>query len=130
MLDFSTLTTLRVTIEGHVADVAFNRPNELNAMNTAFFKEAKICMEALDRHPGAVHVLDGSLLLDRVDTGAGRLLVDCCPTPRPLHFLRPSRPLFSLSLSLSLYTAPFFAYTPLALFTRPLAPLRPSPTPS
>jgi len=53
MLDFNTLTTLRVTIEGHVADVAFDRPNELNAMNTAFFREAKICMEALDRHPGA-----------------------------------------------------------------------------
>ncbi|UTW55215.1 crotonase/enoyl-CoA hydratase family protein [Kordiimonas sp. SCSIO 12610] len=43
--------TLNVAIDGHVAHVALNRPDKLNAMNSVFFKEIKDAFENLDHDP-------------------------------------------------------------------------------
>jgi enoyl-CoA hydratase len=42
--------TLDVTIDGHIAHVALNRPDSLNAMNSRFFKEIKEAFETLDQN--------------------------------------------------------------------------------
>jgi enoyl-CoA hydratase len=42
--------TLDVTINDHVAHVALNRPDSLNAMNSQFFKDIKDAFETLDRN--------------------------------------------------------------------------------
>ena len=43
--------TLDVTINDHIAHVTLNRPDNLNAMNSHFFKEIKDAFEKLDRNP-------------------------------------------------------------------------------
>lgn len=43
------LTTLDVSIENHVAEVALNRPDKANSMNSAMWREFQTCFEWLDR---------------------------------------------------------------------------------
>ncbi|TCO78321.1 crotonase/enoyl-CoA hydratase family protein [Chromatocurvus halotolerans] len=43
------LTTLAVSIEDHVAEVALNRPDKANSMNSAMWRELQSCFEWLDR---------------------------------------------------------------------------------
>jgi enoyl-CoA hydratase len=48
-MEFETLT---VTRDGHIAHVAFNRPDSLNAMNGTMFGEIGAAFRALDEDPG------------------------------------------------------------------------------
>lgn len=54
-------TTLHVTLEGHVATIALNRPDKANAMNKPMWSEIRAAMEWLDSTPQArVGILRGN----------------------------------------------------------------------
>ena len=50
------LTTLSLHLEGHIAEVALNRPDKANAMNEAMWPELKACFDWLDAE-GSVRVV-------------------------------------------------------------------------
>ena len=52
-LDFAHLTTLDVTIENHIAHIQLSRPEALNSMIPAFWKELPEVVEKIDEHSAA-----------------------------------------------------------------------------
>ncbi len=41
--------SLEVSIDNHIAHVKLNRPNELNSMNTDFWKESPVVINEIDQ---------------------------------------------------------------------------------